>query len=104
MRGLVVVYRLPPGSSDVDRVKFRQRLIGATTTSWGGKYQHHRVGLLEGLPHRVVMPGVVIIKEGDREDLERFLNEWRALLMLREVKLVDEDLAYLTPKPRTAPR
>lgn len=104
MHGWIVVYRLPLGASDVERVKFRQRLIGATTTSWGGKYKHHRVGLLEGLPHRLVMPGVVLVRESDRQEVERFLEEWRAGLMLREVKLVEEDLSYLRPGPRGPPR
>lgn len=102
MRGLIVVYRLPPGSSESDRVTFRHRLIGATTTSWGGKYRHHREGLLEEVPHRAVMPGVILIGPDDRAKVESFLKEWKAALLVREVVLENQDLSHFGRR-RTSP-
>ncbi len=100
MRGWVVAYRLPTGSPDVDRVKFRQRLIGATTTSWGGKYQHHREGLLERIPHWRVMPGLLLLTDEGVEELDVLLREWDARLLLKQVELARDDVAHVKPRPR----
>lgn len=94
MRGSIIVYRLPAGASESDRVTFRHRLIGATTTSWGGKYRHHREGLLETIPHRAILPGVIMVGPDDVARVEEFLEEWRAALLVREVVLASEDLPY----------
>ena len=93
LRGWIVVYRLPPGSTQIDRVTFRQRLLGATTTSWEGRYRYHRGGLLEEVPHRAVMPGVILIGPDDRAKVEAFLKEWKAGLLFREVVLDTRDLS-----------
>ncbi|MCA1820002.1 MAG: hypothetical protein LC620_08160 [Halobacteriales archaeon] len=94
MRGWILVYRLPEGASQTDRVKFRQRLLGATTTSWEGRYSYHREGLLERIPHRFVMPGVVLVGPDHRAAVQAFLKKWKAALLIREVALEPEDLRH----------
>ena len=101
MRGWIIVYRLPAGSTQTDRVKFRQRLLGATTTSWEGRYRYHRAGLLEEVPHRAVMPGVILIGPDDRAKVESFLKEWKAALLVREVALETRDLSHFRRRRAT---
>jgi hypothetical protein len=94
LRGWIVVYRLPPGATQTDRVTFRQRLLGATTSSWQGRYRFHREGLLEEVPHRAVMPGVILVGPDDRAKVEAFLKEWKAVLLVKEVVLETQDLSH----------
>lgn len=99
MRGWIIVHRLPRGASDAERVAFRQRFLGATTTSHGGKYKSHREGLLERIPHRRIMPGVVLVGREAREEVEGFLREQGVDHWTWEVVLREDDLRYLTSPP-----
>lgn len=99
MLGWMIVYRLPKGVDDATRVEFRQRFLGATTTSHGGKYKSHRHGLLERLPHRRIIPGVVVVGRNDHAEVEKFLREQGAEVWAREVVLHQDDLPYLSAPP-----
>jgi len=69
--GLLVVYHLPPGSSNATHNRFRWRIHGRDTSSWGGKYAYHLPGFLEGVPHVVLYTGIVILRpEGGPAFLE----------------------------------
>lgn len=95
LRGRILVYALPEGSTQVDRVKFRQRLLGADTSSWEGRYEYHRAGLLDEVPHWYVMPGVLLVGADDGDRVQAFLKEWKALLLAKEVALESRDLSHI---------
>lgn len=94
MRGWIVVYALPSGATASERVTFRNRLFGATTSSWEGRYRYHRQGLLEDVAHRLIIPGVLLIGPDDRAKVEAFLKEWKAALLVKEVVLDTRDLTH----------
>lgn len=95
LRGWILVYALPEGSTQTDRVKFRQRLLGADTSSWEGRYQYHREGLLDEIPHWYVMPGVLLVGPDDRDRVLAFLKEWKALRLAKQVELDSRDLSHI---------
>lgn len=95
MRGWIVVYQLPPGVTQAKRVGFRQRFIGAVTTSHGGRYQSHRHGLLEQIPHRRLIPGVLLLEDAGRAEVEEFLRREGATYWVREIILTEEDRRFV---------
>lgn len=99
MRVWLVVYQLKRGLSDSERVMFRQRFLGATTTSHEGRYASHRQGFLESFPHRRLIPGVLIVTADAKDAVVAFLRKERAEVWAREVVTVDEDETYLHPGP-----
>ena len=99
LRGWLFVYALPKGSTPSDRVKFRQRLLGADTSSWQGRYRYRRKGLLEEVPHWYVMPGVLLVGPDDHDRVRAFLKEWKALLLAKQVSLESRDLVQLGRRP-----
>jgi hypothetical protein len=95
MRGWVVVYQLPTGMTNSQRVTFHYKFYGATTTSHAGKYRSHRRGLLEAIPHRRLASSVILATKVDGPTIERFLRDSGATVWSREVILADDDLAFL---------
>lgn len=66
---------------------FRQRLYGGGTTSWAGKYQYHRRGVLDEVPHVRLYWGVIIVRSEDRGKLELWLRGEDAEVTTRRVVL-----------------
>ena len=95
MRGSIIVFRLPPGTSNTGLSKFCQRFYGQDTSSWRGKYRYHRRGLLEDVPHRKIIRGVLLVKSSDVEVVRRFLVDYDATIYTWDVQLNPEDLQAL---------
>ncbi len=95
----VVVFRLPPGTPNRELGKFGKRFYGQETSSWKGKYSYRRPGLLDGLPHRKLLRGVVILRQRDLEKVLSFLKEWKAQVEVRRIRPTDEDLRVLEKEP-----
>ncbi len=95
MRVSLLVFRLPPGTLNGEVGKFVKKLYGQATSSWKGKYTYRRPGLLDGIPHRKLLRGVVIVRRRDQARVLAFLAEWKALVEVREVRPTAEDLRVL---------
>lgn len=92
---LLLVFRLPPKVPNVRASQFCQRLYGQSVSSWGGKYRYRRKGLLEGIPHRKLLRGVVLVRRVDAGPVMELLKEFQAQLEVRVVQPTHEDLAVL---------
>ncbi|MBF6558385.1 MAG: hypothetical protein IVW52_19995 [Acidimicrobiales bacterium] len=99
MRVSLLVFRLPPGTPNAEVGKFVKKLYGQATSSWGGKYTYRRPGLLDGVPHRKLLRGVVIVQRKDLAKVLAFLGEWNALVEVREIRPTVEDLQFLEKEP-----
>ncbi|MDR2202954.1 MAG: hypothetical protein LBE76_01350 [Nitrososphaerota archaeon] len=71
--------------------RFVQKFYGQDATSHGGKYRHHKRGLLEDIAHIRLVRGVIIIKKNDLAKVLGFLNEYNAEVYTRDIILTSED-------------
>jgi hypothetical protein len=99
MRACILVFRLPPGTPNRELGKFVKKLYGQETSSWSGKYSYRRPGLLDGLAHRRLLRGVLIVRERDAERVLEFLREWKAQVEVRSVRPNEEDVRVLDRSP-----
>jgi hypothetical protein len=68
-----------------------QSFYGQDSTSWKGKYTYHRHGLLDDIPHRKLLRGVIILRNEDVPRVLEFLGKYTLTLHVREIKLTRED-------------
>jgi len=102
MQGKLVVFRVyknaksgvPTSPTFINR--FVQKFYGQDTTNHGGKYKHHRHGLMEDIAHIKLIRGVIIIRTVDLERVLSFLNEYGAEIYTRDIILTPEDEKTLT--------
>lgn len=95
MSGTIVIFRLPPKTDNTIISKFCQKFYGQDTSSWGGKYKYHRHGLLENIPHRKLIRGVIFVRSQDVEKVTGFLENYSAEVHIRTIKLTEEDIELL---------
>ena len=91
MRGIIIIFRLPPRKRNVEISKFCQIFYGQDTSYGGGKYRYRRCGLLDEIPHRKLLRGVIIISQKHLKTVLDFLNDYDAEVHVREVKLSERD-------------
>lgn len=91
MTGYIVIFKLPPRKKNVELSKFCQHFYGQDTSSEKGKYRYHRHGLLDDIPHRKLLRGVIIIGPNNLEKVLEFLESYDATVYFREIKLIKED-------------
>jgi len=91
MNGYLVIFKLPTKKKNVELSKFCQKFYGQDTNSHNGKYHYHRPGLLDDIPHRKLLRGVVVINTNDLETVLEFLKIYDAQVHVREVKLSEKD-------------
>jgi hypothetical protein len=99
MRTSLLVFRLPPGTPNRELGKFVKKLYGQETSSWSGKYSYRRPGLLDGVAHRKLLRGVLIVQERDAERVLKFLRDWKAQVEVRSVRPNEEDVRILERIP-----
>ena len=95
MEAIIVVFYLPPKTPQPTRNKFTQKLYGQAVSSWGGKYRYRKVGFLDGIPFRQLHRGVILVRGEDLSSLLDFFKNWDAIVEVREVIPLEEDLAAL---------
>jgi len=89
-KGILIAFRL----SEYDKNRASdlvKRLYGQETSSHGGKYRYRRKGLLEGVPHRRLIRGVIVLRVEDEKRVVRLLRELDAEVYVRRVELTVED-------------
>ncbi|MGC8496483.1 MAG: hypothetical protein ACP5NL_00555 [Thermoplasmata archaeon] len=91
MEGIIVVFRLPKGTKTNQINQFCKKFYGQNSSSWKGKYHYHRHGLLDDLPHKKLIRGVIIIEEPHLDAVKRFLEEYNATIFTRKIILTEED-------------
>lgn len=91
----MVAFQLPAGLPSSDRTRFHDAFWGRTTKTWGGRYEFHRAGLMEEVPHHKLIRGVFVVRAQDRHRVVDFLREWKAEVHIRRVHLEREDLGPL---------
>ncbi|MHB8559646.1 MAG: hypothetical protein ACYDAP_00545 [Thermoplasmataceae archaeon] len=91
MEGIAVIFRLPEHTDQNTMNRFVKGLYGQDSTSWKGKYKHHRHGILEDIPHRKFMRGVVLMNERDVEKVMEYLQKFSAEFYTGKVELTPDD-------------
>jgi hypothetical protein len=95
MGGSIIIFRLPPRRRNVEISKFCQRFYGQETSSGKGKYHYRRHGLLDDIPYRKLLRGVIIIDTEYLQKVQDFLDKYNAEIHTREVKLTEGDRKIL---------
>lgn len=95
MQAAIVIFRLPPYQANAELGKFVKKFYGQDSSSGKGRYACHRKGLLEEIPHRKLLRGVVILQKKDLEKVLAFLKEWHVQVEVRVIKPTPEDTAKL---------
>ena len=98
MEGILVVYKMPKGSSNTEYGRLVKRLYGQRTSSHGGRYEYRRKGLLDGVRSRRLIRGVLIVRKEDHLDVVELLKGLGAEVHVRAVTLTDEDRKALAPQ------
>ncbi len=94
MDGVLIAFRL--ARYDKDRAsELVKRLYGQATSSHGGKYTYRRKGLLDDIPHRRLIRGVLIVRTEDAGRVVELLEEMGAEVHARRVELTREDCEAL---------
>jgi len=96
MLGKLVAFRVYKNNVKAENGKtvlnrFVQKFYGQDASSHGGKYRHHRRGLLEDVAHVKLVRSVIIVKESDLERVLQFLAEYNAEVYIRDIILTSED-------------
>jgi hypothetical protein len=95
MEACILVFHLPKKMKNSDLGKFMKRFYGQETSTQSGKYRYRRKGLLDSIPHRKLLRGVIIIRKSDLEDVMKLLIEWNAVVDQRIIEPTEEDLKVL---------
>ena len=89
MDGALVAYRIPAGSPNAAYGQLVKKLYGQETSAHG--YRYRRKGLLDDVPHRRLIRGVLILRREDRTKVVRLLRDLGAEVHIRIVELTAED-------------
>lgn len=92
---IILVFHLPSGMKNSDLGKFVKRFYGQETSTQSGKYRYRRKGLLDQIPHRKLLRGVIIIRKSDLENVMKLLIQWKAVVDQRIIEPTEEDLKML---------
>lgn len=92
---VLVLFHLPPGTAAREVTKLSQRLYGRTVHTWKGRYEYHRDGVLETIPHRRLGRGTIVLRKRDWRVVKALLKEFGAKTEVRLIQPTREDLTAL---------
>ena len=95
MIGKIIIYRIYKGTNATERNHFCQHFYGQETSSHRGKYRYRRKGLLDHIPHRRLIRGVLIIPSEYSGEVVEFLDRYDAEAYTRDVVLTSDDVRAL---------
>ena len=95
MEVIILVFHLPPKMNNTELGKFVKRFYGQETSTRNGKYRYRRKGLLDSIPHRKLLRGVIIIRKSDLDNVMKLLIQWNAV--------VDQRVLLITPIQSSEP-
>ena len=93
---MIVILGLPSRTPQPWANRFVQKFYGQVAITRGGSYRYRKPGLLDGLPHRKLRRGVVILREQDRAKVEAFLRDWGADFEVRIIQPTPRDASALS--------
>ena len=94
MDGVLIAFRL--ARYDKNRAsELVKRLYGQATSSHGARYRYRRRGLLDDIPHRRLIRGVLVLRAEDADRVAGWLRGLGAEVHIRWVELTEEDLTRL---------
>jgi len=91
MMGKIVVFRVFPRAGMRRTDLFVKKFYGQDGTTGHGKYRFRRRGLLDEIPHKKLIRGVIIIRREDEERVVDFLKQYDAEYHSRDIVLATED-------------
>ena len=100
MEGTILVFALPQETPLGVHRRFRKRIYGEETSSYGGRYRYRRKGLLDEIPHVKLYTGVVIVRRADAKRVIAAVRENGAECVWREVRLIKHDQRVLYMRAR----
>ena len=74
----IIAFRLPRGTDTNELNKFVRGLYGQDSKSWSGKYEFHRKGIMEEMPFRKFIRGVIILSDSNLEEVILYFNKYKA--------------------------
>jgi hypothetical protein len=89
--GKIVAYRVMKNAGHKKTNEFVRKFFGRETTTHEGKYHYKTRGLLDEIPHRKLIRGVLIIRPEDEGRLVQFLEQYDAEYYTRDIILTRED-------------
>lgn len=95
MYGTLIVFTVPTGSNRTKSSAFVKQFYGQDSSSHNRKYRYHRHGLLDDIPYRKLIRGVIIVRGEDAPQIIAFLKQHLAQFYLRSVILTSEDCKEL---------
>lgn len=91
MIGSMLVFRLKPPQDPNVASELVKKLYGQETSSHGGKYRYRRKGLMDDIPARRLIRGVIIVRKEDEARIVEFLKEFNMEVFVRDIILTDDD-------------
>ena len=98
MHGAIIAYRLKPPANPNDASLLVKKLYGQQTSSHGGRYRYRRKGLLDEIPARRLIRGVIIVRVEDEPQVTELLENFETKIHVRNVLLTQEDIITLDLK------
>ena len=95
--GWLIAYATKSGLSSTDRSLLQQRLHTHINYSQFGKYSYRRKGLLDEIPHILLIRGAFIIRDEDYRRVCKVLKGY-AVIHARRIILTKKDRQKLYPK------
>lgn len=94
MEGKIVVFRIMRHADQKTTNEFCKKFYGQETSSHG--YTYRRKGLLDDIPHRKLIRGVLIFRDRDVSKVTEFLKSYGAEYHVRVIKLKRDDVKALS--------
>jgi len=98
MIGILIVYRLKAPHDATVASALVKKLYGQETSSHKCRYKYHRKGLLDKLPYRKLIRGVLIVRSEDKNRIVELLDSFNAEFHIRKIVLTPEDIKTLRLK------
>jgi hypothetical protein len=96
MIGKLIAFRLLKQAGQRRTNQFCKKFYGQDTSTGGRKYR--RVGLMDGIPYKKLIRGVIIMSVEDAPEVIGFLKEFNAEFHVRDVMLTQSDKEALRRK------
>jgi len=89
MMGKLIAFRVFKYAGQTGANQLCKQLYGQGTSTRGKKYR--RRGLLDEIPHRKLIRGVIVLSTRDAKEVIRLLKEFNAEVHVRDVVLTPDD-------------
>lgn len=96
MMGKLIAFRIFKYAGQKGADQFCKKFYGQDTITKGKKYR--RRGLLDETPHVKLIRGVIIVSTRDAKEVIKFLKEFNAEVLVRDVVLTTQDRKVLRVK------